>query len=260
MHDFHVDKKWYFEMQTLNAEKYVIPFIEETRIIEPSSHVLEVGCGEGGVLLAFIKKGCQGVGVDLDRARVDMAKVNLEKEIQEGKAEFYSEDIYHYDFEEKFKERFDLIVLKDVIEHIPNQENIMLQLKKYLKPNGAIYFGFPPFNMPFGGHQQITSNKLFSKLPYVHLLPMEIYKLLMKMLNVPTNTFVEIKETGISINRFEKICKDLDYTIENKTFYAINPIYEYKFGMKPLKQFPLIAKIPFLRDFVTTCVYYLIRK
>lgn len=260
MHDFHVDRKWYFEMQTLNAEKYVIPFIEETQIIEPGSHVLEVGCGEGGVLLAFIKKGCQGVGVDLDQARVDLAKINLEKEIRDGKAEFYSEDIYHPDFEEKFSEKFDLIVLKDVIEHIPNQDNIMLQFKKYLKPNGAIYFGFPPFNMPFGGHQQVAQSKIFSKLPYTHLLPMIAYKWLMRLFNEPVEQFIEVKETGISINRFEQICKDLNYTIENKTFYAINPIYEYKFGLKPIKQFPLIAKIPFFRDFVTTCVYYLIRK
>lgn len=260
MHDFHVDRQWYFEMQTLNAEKYVIPFIEETRKIDANSYVLEVGCGEGGVLLAFIKRGCYGVGVDLDSHRIDLAKVNLANDIQDKRAEFHSKDIYSPEFEEEFRNKFDLIILKDVIEHIPNQENIMLHFKKYLKDGGAIYFGFPPFNMPFGGHQQVAKSKLFSKLPYTHLLPMSLYKLLMRMLGVPVEPFVEVKETGISTMRFENICKNLNYTIENRVFYALNPIYEYKFGWKPIKQISFIAKLPFLRDFFTTCAYYLIRK
>jgi hypothetical protein len=70
---------------------------------------------------------------------------------------------------------------------------------------------------------------------------------------------LEIKDTGISIERFEKIVLQSNYTIPAKTFYLINPIYKYKFGLQPRKQFKLIASIPFLRNFFTTCVYYLIK-
>ena len=66
MFEFHADRKRYFEIQLLNAEKYVIPFIEEKFLIKPGMRILEIGCGEGGVLKAFINKGCEGVGVEMD--------------------------------------------------------------------------------------------------------------------------------------------------------------------------------------------------
>ena len=50
--------------------------------------------------------------------------------------------------------QFDLILLKDVIEHIPDQERVIPYLKEFLKPGGRVFFGFPPWYMPHGGHQQ----------------------------------------------------------------------------------------------------------
>jgi hypothetical protein len=69
---------------------------------------------------------------------------------------------------------------------------------------------------------------------------------------------LEIKDTGISIERFEKIVKEKKYQTLEKTHYLINPIYEWKFGWKPKIQNSLVTKIPYLRNYITTCVYYLI--
>lgn len=69
---------------------------------------------------------------------------------------------------------------------------------------------------------------------------------------------IEIKETGISIERFERITRRTGYRIANVKHYLINPIYEFKFNLKPREQNPIISRIPYLRDFLTTCVYYLI--
>lgn len=261
MYEFHKDRKHYFDMQTANAEQYVIPFIEVRYPITEGMKVLEVGCGEGGVIKAFINKGCYGVGVDMDASRIVNAKKFMPDEISSGRVEFFSADIYDQEFETKFQNQFDLIVLKDVIEHIHNQKRIMDQFKKYLKTGGHIYFGFPPFHMPFGGHQQVSTVKLFAYIPWTHLLPMTIYKGLLNMLKVPSaEEFVEIKETGITTARFESICKELNYEFVHSTFYLINPIYRFKFGLKPRVQLDFIRSIPVLRDFVTTCVYYLIKK
>jgi hypothetical protein len=43
-------------------------------------------------------------------------------------------------------------------------------------------------------------------------------------------------------------------------FFRKNPIYKFKFGLTPFKQIGLIKAIPHLRDFFTTCVYYLIEQ
>jgi len=155
-----------------------------------------------------------------------------------------------------------LIILKDVVEHIPDQEKFIPYLKKFLKPGGYVYFGFPPWYMPHGGHQQVCSNKFLSILPWFHLLPTFIYKKFLQLFGENQFTIkelLEIKDTGISIERFERIVQKANYTIPAKTFYLINPIYRYKFGLQPRKQIKWIAAIPFIRNFFTTCVYYLIK-
>lgn len=248
-------------MQRENAANYVIPFIEEAFPLGEGMDVLEIGCAEGGVLLAFLEKGCNGVGVELSEHRAELAAGYLQEYIDKGQAQVISKNIYDPSFEKEFRGKFDLIVLKDVIEHIPDQEKIMAYMKTYLKPGGHIFFGFPPWMMPFGGHQQICDTKI-GKMPYYHLLPRGAYKWLLKRFGESDQKIVELLEiwdTGISLERFERIAKSTQYTTANKQLYLVNPIYKYKFKLKPRKQAGFIGAIPWFRNFVTTCGYYLLK-
>ncbi len=261
MFEFHADRKRYFDIQSANAEKYVLPFIETQFPILDHMRVLEIGCGEGGVLKPFIKRGCETVGVEFDKTRIENGKEWLAEDIKTGKLSFVVKDIYDTDPEELCG-RFDIIILKDVIEHIHDQPKLLARLKDFLTPNGIIFFGFPPWQMPYGGHQQMCQ-KVLSKVPYFHLLPMPLYKVVLKLFREPQDvidSLAEIKETGISIERFEKIVKQTGYQISGKIHYLLNPIYEYKFNLNPRKQNRLMKKIPYVRDFFTTCVYYVIKQ
>ncbi|HYV94166.1 MAG TPA: class I SAM-dependent methyltransferase [Chitinophagales bacterium] len=261
MFEFHTDKERYFRMQHDNALKYVIPFIEKISPLKNDFHVLEIGCGEGGVLKAFLDRGCNGVGVELSESRTELAKKFLADYLTAGKVRLFAKDIYDPSFEQLFEYVFDLIVLKDVIEHIPDQENIIPQLKYYLKEGGKIFFGFPPWYMPFGGHQQICKSKFLASLPYYHLLPAPLYKMVLKIFGeneITIADLMDVKKTGISIERFEKIIRNSGLKVEKKNFYFINPIYSYKFGWKPRTQSKIISSIPYVRDFFTTAVFYLV--
>ena len=57
----------------------------------------------------------------------------------------------------------------------------------------------------------------------------------------------------------ENILKNSHLAIAKRTLYIINPIYEYKFGLKPRKQFAFVGYLPGFRDFVSMCAYYLVR-
>lgn len=261
MFEFHKDKETYFNYQKENASKWVIPFIEKGQQLFRGMNVLEIGCAEGGVLKAFLDRGCVGVGVELSHSRAELARNFLKQEIADQRVSIIAKDIYDASFSNEFKNAFDLIILKDVIEHIHDQTRLMKQLKLYLKPGGKIFFGFPPWYMPFGGHQQVCKNKVLSKLPYYHLLPMPIYKWVLKLGGESQQVITdmaEIKETGISIERFEKILKQLRYSVDQRVFYFINPIYEYKFGWRTREQNKMVASIPWIRDVFTTAMYYLV--
>ena len=248
-----------FDQQVDNSSSYVLPFIEKTKPVDKGVNVLEVGTGEGGVLKPFMDKGAFCVGVDLNPDRIVLANEFLSEEIAAKKVEFLYRNIYDDSFLERFRGFFDVIILKDVIEHVPEQEKFIPYLTNLLKPGGQIFFGFPPWYMPFGGHQQACRTKWLSVLPYYHILPTFLYKAMLKMGGEPEpviKELLEIKETQITIERFERIIKRSNLRVLNKQHYLINPIYKYKFGLKPRVQLAPLTWIPYFRDFVTTCVYY----
>ncbi|MFN5621523.1 MAG: class I SAM-dependent methyltransferase, partial [Flavobacteriales bacterium] len=158
---------------------------------------------------------------------------------------------------------FDIIIMRDVIEHIHDQEKFMGFVKRFMAPGAAFFLAFPPWYNPFGGHQQICKSKLLSKLPYFHILPAFLYKGILKAFGESDKAIedlLEIKQTGISLERFERILRKEGYTVSRKTFYFINPNYETKFGLKPRVQSRLITAIPFVRNFTVTAGYYVVVK
>jgi SAM-dependent methyltransferase len=262
MYEFHGDKARYFELTRKVTELHVIPFLKETGIYREGMRVLEIGCGEAGVLKAFTDKGCTTFGIELEESRLEYARQFMQPEMNTGKVAFLNKDIYDVDVEKDIGNTFDLVILKDVIEHIPNQEKFMPQLHKFLAPGGSVFFGFPPWCMPYGGHQQVLPGKLASRLPWYHLLPGPLYPMTLRLLGVSPsgiNTMKEIRSTGISINRFLRICKTACFKEHARRFYLFNPVYEYKFGIKPRRQNALIAAIPWLRDFITMGVYFVVK-
>lgn len=260
--DYHSDRQLTFEYQVQNTTNYIIPFIESSLNVNEGMKVLEIGCGEGGVLKAFVKRGCICTGVDLHEYKLQLAEEYLKEDINAGKLRFIFKDIYDLVDDEGFNSRFDLVLLKDTLEHIHNQERLIRELKKLLNKNGHIYFGFPPWHMPFGGHQQVCSSKLLSVLPYFHLLPDPVYTGILKIFGEEKDTIdflLETKETRITPARFERIIESEGYEIAARKFYLINPMYLYKFKVKPREQFSVISKIPYVKNFLTTTCDYLIK-
>lgn len=254
----HKDTRVRFDQQVENSREYVLPFIEMTKTIQPGTRVFEMGCGEGGVLLPFAERGCICLGVDLNEERIDLANEYLQKEVAEGKIEFLYKNVYDEDFLKRYKGSFDIMILKDVIEHLYDQEKFVPYLKQFLKKDGQIFFGFPPWYMPFGGHQQVCEKKI-GMMPWYHILPKPVYKGVLKMIGESEGNIrelLEVWDTQITIERFEKIMRSSDLKILRKQAYLINPIYKYKFGLNARKQWWPITKIPFFRNFVTTCMYY----
>jgi SAM-dependent methyltransferase len=259
--EFHTDKPRYFQYQYLTAKEYIIPFVSPFYDWDKEWRVLEIGCGEAGVLKAFLEKGCLATGIELYESRVDNAKKFLHEDVESGRLDFITRNVYDIDVQKDIGHGFDLIILKDVIEHIHDQERFIPKLKEFLNPNGKVFFGFPPWYMPFGGHQQNLKGKLLSKVPYFHLLPTPAYRGILKTFGESqqkVDNMLEIKETGISIERFERIVKKSGFKIESRKLWLLNPIYKYKFGLKPTGQLPLVGHLPFARNFYTTAAYYLI--
>lgn len=258
MQERHQDRLAYFNEQVYTTEKFVLPLIQRSIAVDRKTEVLEIGCGEGGNLKPFVDKGCKRVvGVDMSEYRINLAKDFLSNCANYKNVELVVSDIYDADE----IGQFDVIIMRDVLEHIFDQSKFMGFVKKFLKPGGKFYLGFPPWQNPFGGHQQIAQSKWLSKTPFIHLLPKRMYKYtLEKAGEIPrfVNELMNVKETGITIEQFEKIIKKEGYQKEQRVFYFINPNYEVKFKLKPRVQSPFISSIPYIRNFFITTNYYVL--
>jgi len=254
----HLDPLQYINEQIITTQKYIVPFIQQVKQIDASLQVLEIGCGEAGNLKPFLDLGCKCTGVDFSTHKIEKGREFFSTHPFAKNIRLISEDIYKT---KEFHAQFDIIIIRDVIEHIHDQDKFLVLLKDLMTPNGVVFFAFPPWQNPFGGHQQICESKFLSSLPYYHLLPVPLYRAVLKMFGESEGKIsglLEIKETGISLERFERLFKKNGYIEKLRTIYFINPNYEVKFGIKPRKLTKLVREIPYLRNYISTCGYYLL--
>lgn len=252
----HTNRERYFEEQAHTSRNYYIPYIKRN-IGHLPDKVLEVGCGEGGNLLPFVESGCRVVGVDIVTSRIQQATTFYQKRHQKG--HFIAADI----LELKEQERFPLIVIHDVIEHIKNKKLFLSKLKDHLEADGVIFIAFPAWQMPFGGHQQIAHSKIISHLPFIHLLPCTLYKWMLKLHGENEGTIaelLEIKQTKCTIEMFQSLAQKAGYQIADRQLYFINPHYQVKFGLSPRKLNRIVTATPYLRNFFSTSCFYILRR
>ena len=255
MQERYSDRHLYSREQAYTTQKYVIPFIEKHHAVDADMSILEIGCGEGGNIRPFLDMGCKVTGIDINATQINNAREIYATHPNKHNLTLISEDIYKVT---DLNSTFDIIVIRDVIEHIPNQERFLPFIKRFLNPAGVIFIAFPPWQNPFGGHQQACDNKYLSHLPWLHLLPRSLYKKVLESGNVQPESLLEIKDTGISLERFLSIVKKEKFILSEEILYFINPNYEIKFKLRPRKLWKLV-NIPYIRNFYTTCGYYLLK-
>src|SRR5690606_17574799 len=132
----HSDKIQYFREQAATTKNYVIPWIREYVELSPETYVLEIGCAEAGNLKSFLDLGCKCMGIDISHNRIELARKFYSNHFYKNNLELICEDIYKADLSGKI---FDLIIIRDVLEHIPNQEIFMQYIKTFLKSTGKIF-------------------------------------------------------------------------------------------------------------------------
>lgn len=250
------DRAMYFKELAATSKRYYIPYIQTYKTIKAGMNILEIGCGDGGNLLPFSEMGCNTTGVDIAESRIKDAK-RFFKEAN-AKGAFIASDVFKIN---DLENCFDIVICHDVLEHIDNKEQFLIDLKKFLSKDGIIFMSFPAWQMPFGGHQQICRSKLASHLPFIHLLPTPLYISLLRLCNEKQETINEllsIKRTQCSIETFQKIAFR-EYKIVSRQYYFINPHYEIKFGLSPRKLSPIISAVPYIRNFFTTSCFFIIK-
>jgi len=90
--------------------------------INSEDNVLDIGCGNGYNTYKIAEKAGSVVGIDIDEDNIRLARENF----QGDNIEYIKGDATTY----LFKEKFDVIILSNVLEHIENRIDFLKQIRK----------------------------------------------------------------------------------------------------------------------------------
>jgi len=162
-------------------------------------NALDIGCGQGVYSKALIRKEFNVTAVDF--------KIRTVKELKNLGINAIEEDIKKL----KFNEKFDLIILSHVIEHLYRPEYLIKKMKKLLSPKGIIYLKTP--NSEFLFLNIMTSTSLFDTPRHINIFsPNSLIKLFEKQ-GFETEVFNEF-----NLNDFVNL-------INKKTEFKLNPFF-----------------------------------
>ena len=241
------------------AKEYIIPKFGEIGINLDEKAVLDAGCGWGGCSAAFSKIGAQCTGVDISKQHIiDAKKFSQEKK---AKAKFFKDDVCNL----KAKGKFDIIILRDVLEYVNDPLKALISLKSRMADGGVLYVTFAPWYSPYGGHQHHPES-IARFMPYFHLLPKFIFFGILKNkkgLMSKDKGFLEeirrIRSNKLSVSSFERMLKKADLKIFRRNLYLIRPAFKIRMGL-PTINLGILSDIPILNEPLTTGVEYFLKK
>lgn len=242
----------HFYEQAEYTKKYLIPYFQKNIAEFHKLSVLEVGCAEGGLLEVLMDLGMDVTGIELDPQRAAIAKEkNSKLNVMVG-------DIMDEQLPEKLGKKFDFVIMREVIEHLPNKYIAFKNLELLTANEGYLFISFPPKRSPFAGHQQIAKSFL-KMVPYLHILPKSILRPVAKMLGEKEDYVDEIKlhySTGMVINHFETLYQLNLFKPIKKELFLFRPIYAYRFGLPTIK----LPNFPIIREYISFGCETLLKK
>ncbi|HLX12454.1 MAG TPA: class I SAM-dependent methyltransferase [Bacteroidota bacterium] len=247
--------KFYWQYEYDVVAKYLLPILRNWGVPIEGASLLDIGCGDGGGIAVFYDAGMTCKGFDIEPRRIELAKA-----MQDSRNLDVALGNIYADPPPAAGEKFDLVLLHDVFEHLDHKAEVLRRLTAYLKPNGSIFITFPPYYSAFGAHQQFLRSK-FGKMPFFHLMPFGLSTIMPKLPNEEPAFIEEIQKLGrlkMGIGKFEKVVRESGLNISNKKFYIIGPNH-IRFGLTPMDA-SVVGAIPGLRELMVSGVLYLLKK
>lgn len=97
-----------------------------------SGKLLDIGCGLGWLVIQAQKMGFDALGIDNGKACIDIGKKYLHANIKFASLENF-----------KSREKFDIITLNHVLEHIEKPKTFLTKTKSFLNENGYLIIACP---------------------------------------------------------------------------------------------------------------------
>jgi len=241
----------HYSEQIKHTENYLIPYFKNNLPNFNKFNIIEVGCAEGGGLKVLNDFGLKVTGIEISPNRVRTAKE------KNPELTIHTMDITDSSIVSKL-EKYDLIILRDVIEHVPDRISAFNVIYELLKEGGFLYITFPPKYSGFAGHQQ-NGRSIMKRLPFIHILPDFLIRSFGRIVNEKPKLIEDIIKNfkdGLSIRAFEKYYSRHGLQPVVKELFLFRPVFRVRFNLNPKK----VPNIPLLREVIAFGCEYLLQK
>ena len=114
--------------------------------------VLDIGCQRGGYCYNIKQAGMDIVGIDISHGYLKMAKDKVPE------AGFALADAQYLPFEDA---SFDTVLLSEILEHVNDEERVVAEVTRVLKPDGVVFVTVPAYEEPSEEHVRfLTKDRL----------------------------------------------------------------------------------------------------
>ena len=131
--------------------------------------ILDVGCSGGQFLNTFDPNKWERQGVEIDKDTAEFAKTQYDIPVNIG-----------YFPEISFEEKFDLIVIRGVIEHFSDPISVLKKCAEVLKPNGYLFITATPVGNSFAFDVYREKWHLFTPLAHIHFFTVDLLSQILK--------------------------------------------------------------------------------
>ncbi len=252
----------YRAYQAKLTREVLLPTLRRWGVNVDGRRVLEVGCGVGGCIAELARAGASAAALDIDARLVATAQA-LDR--REGvSVRLAVGDATAPQCALRDEGAWDLVLLRDVVEHIEPLKDVLETLRDALAPDGAIFAVFPPYWSPFGAHQQILPRRTilgvaWNKAPWIHLLPDALFMRVASGDSPAAREVRRLRGIRLTLRRFERLAREARLDVAAVRHYLLRPSFGLRYGA-PVLEAGWLGKVPGIREIAVTAGYYLLRR
>jgi SAM-dependent methyltransferase len=259
------DEPWdvqYRRYQSELAARYLIPTLRAWGVDLAGKRVLEAGSGNGGCAAQFHRAGCRVTAVEIDERLVETAIALNEAEAVP--VDTFTGDVCRSDCPGLDRGPFDVILLRDVVEHLEDLVGALENLRRRLDDAGVFFIVFPPYYSAYGAHQQILPGKRvggisYNKLPFIQLLPDRWFIPIARGDAPPQREVVRLRGIRLTLRKFYRSAAEAGLSLRRSTHYLTRPTHKLRYGVPVMRAY-LLGRIPLLNELLVTACYCLLEK
>jgi len=247
----------YFEYQRVVCRDVVIPWLEKHVRLD-GRQVGDFGAHQGGMVDALRESGLVGSAIGLELSDEVVASSPL---VQDDLFRLEVADLLQL---EAGSRAFDLVVLHDVLEHIPLYAEALDAIRGALAPDGRVFISFPPYYSAFGGHQQYARGRA-RWAPFIQLLPAKLFFSVARPGEQEYMTaegahedMMSVRRTRLTLGRAERAFARTGFEVAARELFLVRPEYTVRYQLKS-RAAGVLGRLPGVRELVVNGAFYLLR-